>query len=73
MKISADKNVSVVEFEKLSKYKGLETEVEKLWHMETAIIPAVIAALDFIKKGTEKHLEQIPASPNLPQMPKNST
>ena len=32
LKIPADKNVWVVEFEKLSKYKDLEVEVEKLWH-----------------------------------------
>ena len=30
VKVPADKNVSVAEFEKLAKYKDLETEVEKL-------------------------------------------
>ena len=62
-KIPADKNVSVVEFEKLSKHKGLET----------VTIPVVIRALAMIKKGTEKHLEKIPDSPNLAEMQKNST
>ena len=33
-------------------------------------IPVVIGALDMIKKGTEKHLEKIPASPNLGEMQK---
>ena len=33
--IPVDKNVSIAEFEKLSKYKDLEIEVEKLWHMKT--------------------------------------
>ena len=72
-KIPADKNVSVVEFEKLSKHKGLEIETEKLWHMETVTIPVVIRALAMIKNGTEKHLEKIPDSPNLAEMQKNST
>ena len=51
VKIPADKNVSIAEFEKLSKYKGLEIEVEKLWHMKTVTIPVVIGALGMIKKG----------------------
>ena len=51
VKIPADKNVSIAEFEKLSKYKDLEIEVEKLWHMKTVTIPVVIGALGMIKKG----------------------
>ena len=70
VKIPADKNVSIAEFEKLSKYKDLEIEVEKLWHMKTVTIPVVIGALSMIKKGTEKHLEKIPGSPNLAEMQK---
>ena len=41
--------------------------------METVTIPVVIRALAMIKKGTEKHLEKIPDSPNLAEMQKNST
>ena len=70
MKIPANKNVSEAEFEKLSKYKDLEIEVEKLWHMKTVTIPVVIGALGMIKKGTEKHLEKIPGSLNLTEMQK---
>ena len=73
MKIPTDKNVSVAEFEKLSKYKDLEIEVEKLWHMKTVTIPVVIGALGMIKKGTDKHLEKIPGSPNLDEMQKKNT
>ena len=72
MKIPVDKNVSVAEFEKLSKYKDLEMEVEKLWHMKTVTIPVVIGALGMIKKSTEKHLEKIPGSQNLGEMQKTT-
>ena len=72
VKIPTDKNVSVAEFEKLSKYKDLEIEVEKLWHMKTVTIPVVIGALGMIKKGTDKHLEKIPGSPNLDEMQKKA-
>ena len=64
MKIPGDKNVSVAEFEKLSKYKNLEIKVENLCCMKTVTIPVVTGALDMIKKGTEKHLVQIPGSSN---------
>ena len=70
VKISANKNVSVAEFEKLSKYKEREIEVEKLWHMKTVTVPVVIGAFGMIKKGTEKRLEKIPGSPNLNEMQK---
>ena len=50
-KITADKNVSVAEFEKLSKYKDLQLVVEKLWHMKTVTIIFVIETLGMIKKG----------------------
>ena len=39
VKIHADKNVSIAEFEKLSKYKNLDFEVEKLWHMKNCDNP----------------------------------
>ena len=70
MKIPADKNVSVAEFEKLSKHKDIEIKVEKLWHMKTVTIPVVIWVLGIIKKGTEKHLEKIRGSPNVAEIQK---
>ena len=70
VEIPADKNFSVAECENLSKNKDLEIEVEMLWHMKTVTIPVVIGALGMIKKGTEKHLEKIPGSPNLAEMQK---
>ena len=63
MKIPADRSVSVAEFEELSKYKDLETKVEKPWQMKT-----VIGTLNMILKVAEEHLEQIPGSPNLAEM-----
>ena len=38
--------------------------------MKTVTIPGVVGALVMIKKGTEKHLEQIRGSPNLAEMQK---
>ena len=60
----------MTEFEKLFKYNGLETKVEKPWHMKTVTTPVVTGTLGMIKKVTEEHLEQIPGSPNLVEMQK---
>ena len=70
MKIPADQNVSVAEFEKLFKYSGVETKVEKPWHMKTVTTPVVTGTLGMIENVAEEHLEQIPGSPNLVEMQK---
>ena len=62
MSIPSDRNVSAKVFEKLSKYKDLEIEVEKMWHLKTRTLPVVIGALGLIKKDTDKFLEQIPGN-----------
>ena len=36
--------------------------------MKTLAVPVLIRILVMIKKDTEKHLEQIPGSPNLSEM-----
>ena len=75
MSIPSDRNVSAKVFEKLSKYKDLEIEVEKMWHLKTKSLP-VVGALGLIKKDTDKFLEQIPGNPRLEKVQKivlNST
>ena len=56
MSVPSDRNLSGKELEKLSKYKDLEIEIQKMWHLETKTVPVIIGALGMIKKGTEKHL-----------------
>ena len=58
------------EFQKISKYKDLETEVTKMWKLKTKIIPVVIGALAMIKKGTQNFIDQIPGKPSLQEMQK---
>ena len=70
MCVPADVNVSLQEFDKLSKYKDLEIEITQMWHQKTITIPVVIGALGLIKKGTEKHIEKIPGEISLPELQK---
>ena len=63
MSVPSDANISSKEFEKISKYKDLEIEIQKMWHLRTQTVPVIVGALGMIKKGTEKHLAKIPGSP----------
>ena len=47
-------NISAKEFEKLSKYKVLQIEVERIWHLKISIIPIAVGALGLMKKGNCK-------------------
>ena len=68
--VPADKNISLKEFQKLSKDKHLEIEVTKMWKLKTKIIPVVIGALGMIKKGTQNFIDQVPGKPSLQEMQK---
>ena len=66
--VPADKNISLKEFQKLSKYKDLEIEVTKMWKLKTKTIPVVIGDLGIIKKGTQNVINQIPGKKSLHEM-----
>ena len=68
--VPSDQNISLKEFQKLSKYKDLEIEVTKMWKLKTKIIPVVIGALGMIKKGTQSFIDQIPGKPSLQEIQK---
>ena len=44
----SDKNISSEEFDKLLKYKDLETEIARMWYLNPTIILVVIGALGMI-------------------------
>jgi len=48
--IPADKNISTMEEEKLSKYQDLRVELERIWKKKTKMVPVVIGALGSISK-----------------------
>ena len=68
--VPSDQNISLKEFQKLSKYKDLEIEVTKIWKLKIKIIPEVIEALGMIKKGTQNFIDQIPGKPSLQELQK---
>ena len=65
-----DINMSAKEFEKLSKYKDIQTEVERLQQLKTSIIQIIVDALGFVKMGAAKHLEMVHGKQNLAEIQK---
>ena len=60
MSVPRDTYVSLKIFEKLRKYKNLEMEVTKMWHLKTATLPVVINTLGMTAKTTPNYTLQIP-------------
>ena len=79
MTIPLDRNVSIKEVEKFSKfssfqkkskskYKDLEIEISKIWTMKKIIIPVVIGTLGVIKNGMRSNIEKIPGKISLEEL-----
>ena len=42
MTVPSDRNLSLKEYEKISKYKDLEIEIHKMWHLKAMVVPVVV-------------------------------
>ena len=60
MSVPSERNVANKETEKLSKYKDLEIEVNKMWNMKTTTVPVIVGALGLIRKRMNDHVSKIP-------------
>ena len=70
MTILLDTNTSVKTTEKLTKYKDLEIEVERMWGLKTTTVPVVMGALGTIKKDMENYTNKIPGNINIHELQK---
>ena len=62
MSVPTNNNISVKKYDKISKYKDLKIEVEKIWYLKTYTMPVILGALGMIKKETDRHINKIPGS-----------
>ena len=68
--IPSDRNTSLKTYEKISKYKDLEIEIEKTWKEKTKTVPIVIGSLGVINKSTEKYLDTLPIKIEIEELQK---
>ena len=65
MIVPLDTNTSVKTTEKLSKYKYLEIEVERMCGLKTTTVPLVMGAFGTIKKDMKNYSYTIPGNINI--------
>ena len=59
MTVPSDRNIALKEIEKKSKYKDLELEIQRMWHMKTVVIPVVVGALGTVEKGMVENIKKV--------------
>jgi hypothetical protein len=59
--ISGNRNVIKKEAEKVLIYKDLTTETQRMWYVNTKVIPVITAATGTISKSFTKYLSNIPS------------
>ena len=57
--VPSDRNIALKEFERKSKYKDLELEIQKMWQKKTVVIPVVVSALGTVKKGMVENIKKV--------------
>ena len=70
MTVPSVRNIALKESEKKSKYKDLELEIQRMWHMKTIVIPVVVGALGTVKKGMIENIEKVSKRANVTEIQK---
>ena len=65
MTVPCDKNVSIKEMEKKSKYKDFEIKIQRMWKMKTEVVPIVIGAIGTIRTGMEDNIRRVSEDMNI--------
>jgi hypothetical protein len=71
--IPGDRNVIQKEAEKISKYKDLTIEIQRVWNVKTRVIPVIIGATKTISKSFRKYVSTIPANREVKERQKTVT
>lgn len=65
-----DANIILKESEKISKYKDLEIEVNRMWNTRTKVVPIIVGALGSLKIGFNNYVDMLPGQPSKEEIQK---
>ena len=70
--ISGDRNVIKKEAEKILKYKDLKIAIQRMWNVQTKVIPVIIGATGTISKSFRKYVTNIPGKHEVKELQKTA-
>jgi hypothetical protein len=70
--ISGDRNVIKKDTEKILKYKDLGIEIQRMWNVQSNVIPVIIGATGTIPKSFRKYLSNVPGKHEIKKYRKQS-
>jgi len=70
--ISGDRNVFKKNAEKILKYKDLTIEIQRMWNVNTKVIPVIISATGTISKPFRKYVSNIPGNHEVKELQKTA-
>ena len=70
--ISGDRNVIKKEAEKILKYKDLTIEIQRMWNVNTKVIPVKIGATGTISKTFRKYVSNKPGNREVKELQKTA-
>jgi hypothetical protein len=70
--ISGDRSVIKKEAEKILKYKEFAIEIQRMWDVQTRVIPVIIGATGTISKSFRKYVSSIPGNDEVRRSTENS-
>jgi hypothetical protein len=70
--IPGDRNVIQKEAEKILKYKDLTIEIQRMWNVESSVIPVIIGATGNISKSFRKYMSTIPGNHDVREIQKTA-
>ena len=68
--ISGDRNAIKKEAEKILKYKDLTIAIQRMWNVQTKVIPVIIGATGTVSESFRKYMSNVPVKREVKELRK---